>query len=242
VISEKPGLSSPPGEQVWLRSPWPLLLTICGVAAAWVLLAGTPLESLEMRWFGQVLRWRYDKGAAPAVDPSIVHVDVTRADLEKLPTLEMEYRSAATIIRQATELGARVVAFDVVFARGDAAMAAPILEEAERAQSENRSVIFAEALLPSVSDGKVERVRSFPFRERVQPAGLINVHADDDGVLRRYRYVHPANSSVVSHRSPSPLILAGVTSIGIPASLRHGRMSCSGRKSRATSRASSHGS
>ena len=182
--------SNPPGEQVWLRSPWPLLLTICGLAAAWVLLAGTPLESLEMRWFGQVLRWRYEAGAAPAADPSIVHVDVTRADLEKLPTLELEYQSAAKIIRQASELGARVIAFDVVFARGDPQMAAPILQEVERARSESRSVIFAEALLPSVATEEVERVRSFPFRERVQPAGLINVHADRDGVLRRYRYVH----------------------------------------------------
>ena len=194
MTPEKPVATSPPGEQVWLRSPWPLLLTICGIAAAWVLLAGTPLEPLEMRWFGQVLRWRYQAGAAPPADPSIVHVDITRADLEKLPTLELEYRSAANIIRQASELGARVIAFDVVFARGDEGMARPILEEVERARAENRSVIFAEALLPAVSDGRVERVRSFPFRERLQPAGLINVHADSDGVLRRYRYVHAGSS------------------------------------------------
>jgi adenylate cyclase len=145
---------------------------------------------LEMRWFGQVLRWRYERGLAPAADPSIVHVDVTRQALEKLPTLELEYQNAATIIRQATELGARVIAFDVVFGRGDQAMAEPILKEVERARAENRSVIFAEALLPSADTGKEERTRSFPFRDRVLPAGLINVQADGDGVLRRYDYVH----------------------------------------------------
>jgi adenylate cyclase len=183
-------LAKPAGEQVWLRSPWPLLLGICGLAAIWILAAGSPLEPLEMRWFGQVLRWRYAKGLAPPADPSIVHVDVTRQALEKLPTLEMEYQNAAAIIRQATELGARVVAFDVVFGRGDPAMADPILKAVERARSDNRSVIFAEALLPSADNGKEERIRSFPFRDRVKPTGLINVQADNDGVLRRYDYVH----------------------------------------------------
>ena len=136
-----------------------------------------------MRWLGQVLRWRYERGFAPPVDPSIVHVDITRQALEKLPTLELEYQNAATLIRQASELGARVVAFDVVFGRGDPAMADPILQEVERARAESRSVIFAEALLPSGEDGKAERIRSFPFRDRVLPAGLINVQADGDGVV-----------------------------------------------------------
>ena len=183
-------LPGPAGEQVWLRSPWPLLLAICGLGAVWILVAGSPVEPLEMRWFGQVLRWRYEHGLAPPVDPNIVHVDVTREALEKLPTLEQEYQNAASIIRQATGLGARVVAFDVVFGRGNQAMAEPILKEIERAKGENRTVILAEALLPSSENGKEERIRSFPFRDRVMPAGLINVRADDDGVLRRYEYVH----------------------------------------------------
>jgi class 3 adenylate cyclase len=147
-----------------------------------------------MRWFGQILRWRYEKGLAPPADPSIVHVDITRTDLEKLPTLELEYQNVANIIRQTTELGARVVAFDVVFARGDQAMAEPILKEVERAQGEGRRVLFAEALLPSAESGKEERIRSFPFRERLLPAGLINVRADGDGVLRRYEYVQRSGS------------------------------------------------
>ena len=157
-------LPGPAGEQVWLRSPWPLLLAICGLGAVWILVAGSPVEPLEMRWFGQVLRWRYEHGLAPPVDPSIVHVDVTREALEKLPTLELEYQNAASIIRQATGLGARVVAFDVVFGRGDQAMAEPILKEIERAKGENRTVILAEALLPSAENGKEERIRSFPFK------------------------------------------------------------------------------
>src|SRR5437868_6914909 len=127
---------------------------------------------------------------APPVDPSIVHVDITQIDLRKTPTLELEYQSAANIIRQARELGAKVIAFDVIFGRGDQAMADPILKEIETTKAQNKTVILAEALLPSPEDGKEERVRSFPYRDRALPAGLINVRADSDGVLRRYDYVH----------------------------------------------------
>jgi CHASE2 domain-containing sensor protein/class 3 adenylate cyclase len=182
--------STTAGEQVWLRSPWPLLLAICGAAALWTFIAGDPFESLEMRWFGQILRWRYQRGMAPPVDPSIVHVDITQADLRKTPTLELEYQNAANIIRQTSEMGAKVIAFDVIFGRGDQAMADPILKEIDRASAKNKSVVLAEALLPSPEDGKEERIRSFTFRDRVQPTGLINVRADSDGVLRRYDYVH----------------------------------------------------
>ena len=183
------------GEQIWLRSPWPLLLGICAAAALWTLAAGNPFEGLEMRWFGQVLRWRYERGLAPPADPSIVHVDITQADLRKVPTLEQEYQNAANIIRQAFELGAKVVAFDVIFGRGDEAMAGPILAEVDRNRGQNRTVVFAEALLPSPEEGKEERMRSFPFRERVLPAGLINIRSDSDGVLRFYDYAHRAGSN-----------------------------------------------
>lgn len=185
------------GEQIWLRSPWPLLLGICVVAAAWTLAVGNPFEGLEMRWFGQVLRWRYERGLAPPADPSIVHVDITQADLRKVPTLEQEYQNAANIIRQAFELGAKVVAFDVIFGRGNEAMAGPILSEVERNKGQDRIVVFAEALLPSPEVGKEERMRSFPFRERVLPAGLINIQSDSDGVLRRYDYVHRSGSNQI---------------------------------------------
>jgi len=189
-MAAKSVLTGPVSAPVWLRSPWPLLLAISGLAAVCILIGGSPVESWEMRWFGQVLRWRYERGLAPPADPSIVHVDVTRQALEKLPTLELEYQNAASLIRQATELGARVVAFDVVFGRGDPAMAEPILREVERAKEEDRTVLFAEALLPTAESGKEERIRSFPFKERVLPAGLINVKADGDGALRRYDYAY----------------------------------------------------
>lgn len=176
-------------EKLWLRSPWPLLLGLCGLAALVTLLAGDPFEPVEMRWFGQVLRRRYERGLAPPADPSIVHVDITQVDLRRVPTLELEYQNAANVLRQCFDLGAKVVALDVVFGRGNEAMADPILKEIERARAQNKTVILAEALVPSPEDGKEERIRSFPFRDRILPAGSINVRADGDGVLRRYDYV-----------------------------------------------------
>src|SRR5438477_7277182 len=140
------------GEQIWLRSPWPLLLVICGAAALWTFFAGDPFEGLEMRWFGQILRWRYERGMAPPANPSIVHVDITQVDLRKTPTLELEYQNAANIIRQSRELGAKVIAFDAIFGRGDQVMADPILKEIEAARTENKTVILAEAVLPSADD------------------------------------------------------------------------------------------
>ena len=150
-----------------------------------------------MRWFGKILQWRYEHGLAPPADPSIVHVDITQADLRKMPTLELEYQNAANIIREVFELGAKIVAFDVVFGRGNEAMADPIVKEIEKGKGQNKVVILAEALLPPTEAGGEARVRSFPFRERLVPAGLINVSADSDGVLRRYDYVHPAGGGKV---------------------------------------------
>jgi CHASE2 domain-containing sensor protein len=72
-----------------------------------------------------------------------------------------------------------------VFGRGSRDSAQPILDAIERAKSRNCSVVLAEFL-----SGPLEVKRSFPFGERLRPAGLANVQADSDGVLRRYAFVH----------------------------------------------------
>jgi adenylate cyclase len=117
-----------------------------------------------------------------------VHIAVTRTDLEHLPSLESEYQKAADMIRNAVSLGARVIAFDVIFGRGTETMNAAILSAAKAARERDTRVVFAEALLPSSNAEQVERVRSFPHEERQKPAGLINVTADADGVFRHYDY------------------------------------------------------
>jgi class 3 adenylate cyclase/CHASE2 domain-containing sensor protein len=194
VKSRAAGHSILLGGEVWLSSPWPLLLTICGAAVLWVLILGTPFESLEMAWFGQVLRWRNERSMAPPVEPNVVHIDITRSDLAKLPTLEFEYQSAANIILEASDLGAKVIGFDLVFERGNEVMAKPILDEIERVAKLNRTVVLAEALIPAALNGQTERIRSFPFRERHPAAGLINVKPDSDGIFRHYNYAYPSSA------------------------------------------------
>jgi len=174
--------------QRWLASPWPASLTICAVAVVWIMVFGDPLEGFEMRWLGETLRWRNAAGVTQPVDANIVHLDISQSDLDAMPSLESEYEKAAAIIGQAASLGAKVVVFDVIFARGTPGMAQPILTAAAAAAAHNCTVVLAEAMLPTPGGG-VDRARSFPFRERYQPAGLINIQADDDGVSRHYAFV-----------------------------------------------------
>ena len=149
--------------------------------AIYTLFAGNPLDSSERRWHDQLMRWRADSGFAPDVDPHVVHLDVTAPDLGTSSDLASEYRNAADIIDEASELHASAIVFDVVFGRGARETAQPILDAMERARSRNCAVVLSEFMR---DDG--EYARSFPFRERMTPAGLINVNSDADGVFRRY--------------------------------------------------------
>ena len=111
------------GKQLWWTKPWPLHLGLCACAMAFVLTLGNPLETQELQWFGQCLRWRFAAGWAPPVERSILHLNIDQDDLKNLSSLETEYATAARIVREASELGARVVAFDIVFSRANAQMA-----------------------------------------------------------------------------------------------------------------------
>jgi adenylate cyclase len=58
------------------------------------------------------------------------------------------------------------------------------------AVAKSRKVVLAEVWEKAAGlPGASQRARSFPFRERLLPAGLINVEPDADGVYRRYAYV-----------------------------------------------------
>lgn len=174
----------------WLASPRLLLLSICGAAAAVMLIGGNPLEKAEMSWLDAVLRSRHPLALTPEVDPRIAHLDITRQEIELLATPQSEYENAANVIRAVAERGARVVAFDIVFARGDSAAAQPILRAIADARDQGCLVVLSEALLEVAGSGEAERVRSFPFQDRHSPAGLTNIEPDSDGVFRHYALVH----------------------------------------------------
>jgi adenylate cyclase len=175
------------GREWWSTPNW-LHLALCGCAALTVLIFGNPLETQERQWLGQALRWRFALGLAPAVERSIVHLNIDAEDVRNLPSLESEYAAAARIIDRASALGASVIAFDIIFARGNPQVAQPLLDALEH----HRNVVLSEALsAPPGAAHLSVRIRSFPFRDAAPaPAGLINLSADPDGVLREYQLVH----------------------------------------------------
>ena len=197
------------GKQVWWAKPWPLHLTLCALAIAVVLSFGNPLETQELQWFGQCLRWRFTAGLAPAVERSIVHLNIDQEDLKNLSSLESEYATAARVIREASALGASVIVFDIVFAHANPETAQPLLN----AVAEHKNVVLAEAL--NAAPGEAEpsvHIRSFPFKDPAPaPGGLINLSADADGVIRHYNFVHPTRAGY----QPSLALAAYLVSLGL---------------------------
>src|ERR1700719_477587 len=148
----------------YLASVWPLAITLTGAFLLWLVLFGDPLEIVELRWLGQLLRWRAAARGAPAVDPNVVHLDIDRHEFESFSTISLEYQNAANIIREAAALGARIVVFDIIFARGSKGEAQPILDAINEAERIGTHVVLAEALVPKAGDEQaLERIRSFPF-------------------------------------------------------------------------------
>ena len=167
------------------RSPWlvPLGLIVLGSIA--MIFFGDPFERLEMIWLDQLLRLRLSVGMTPRVDDRLVHLDLALKD-EKA-TAAQEYKDAAKIIQEAAASGAEVVVFDVIFGRGDITAAEPLLDAMEKVRSEYRCIVILG------ESGEGGGVRSFPFVDaRYQPAGMLDVPNDVDGVYRRYTFIDPA--------------------------------------------------
>ena len=173
---------------VWWAKPWPLHLALCAGVTAIVLGFGNPLETQELQWFGHCLRWRFATGWAPPVERSILHLNIDQDDVKNLSSLDDEYITAARIIREASALGAKTIAFDIVFARANPAAAQPLLD----AIAENNNAVFAEAFNAAPGEAQLSVLnRSFPFKELPPaPSGLINLAADPDGVIRHYDLIH----------------------------------------------------
>jgi len=196
------------GRTWWSKPGW-LHLVLCGWAAVAVILFGNPLETQERQWLGQLLRWRYALGLAPPVERSIVHLNIDAEDIQKFPTLESEYAAAARIVSEASALGASVIVFDIIFARGSQELAQPLLDAIDA----HKNVVLAEAFRPEPGRAKPStRVRSFPFREATPgPTGLINLAADGDGVIREYQLAHKADEGY----QPSLALAAYLVSLGL---------------------------
>ena len=159
------------------ESRWPAVLALTGLAGLIVVSAGNPLELAERKWCDQALRWRARGGWTPPPDARITILGIDDADMAALPDLAGEYRAVGEAIAQASDLGAAVIVLDAIYVRGTAEMVRPILDAVEQAGP----VVFAEAEVR----GGGQRLRSFPFLAKaMEPAGLINIQADADGVFR----------------------------------------------------------
>jgi CHASE2 domain-containing sensor protein len=135
-------------KRLWSRQ-WLLALVLCLSGGLWLLVRGNPLEIYEFRFLDRMLRWRAAVGLVLPPDSHIVHLDLDADYLDKLPDLSQEYQDVADIVTEASELGASVIVFDIVFGRGSRESAQPILDAIERAKSRNCSVILAEFLQES---------------------------------------------------------------------------------------------
>ena len=190
------------------RATWKWNLALFGLAAIWVLIFGNPAETLERRWFDQALKWRAAVGRTPAADPRIVILGIDDTDMAGMSSLEDEYRAAAQYIREASDLGATVLALDTIYVRGTESMGQPILDSI----AAGAPVVLAEALQPVPGESLSGRLRSFPFHaDRVTPAGLINITADRDGTHRAYPLLHWTGTAF----EPSLAVAAWLTSRGI---------------------------
>ena len=195
--------------RAWWSKPERLHLGLCACAVLILFFFGDPLETQELQWFGQCLRWRLAGGLAPPVQRSIIHLNIDAEDIKNLPNLEAEYAAAARIVQEASALGASVVAFDIIFARANPETAQPLLDAIDA----RKNVVLAEAL--NAPPGAVEPsipIRSFPFKEPAPaPGGLINLDADADGVIRHYNLIHQTRDGY----KPSLALAAYLTSLGM---------------------------
>ncbi len=86
------------------------------------------------------------------------------------------------IVEEAAAAGAEVVVFDMIFGRGDKSAARPLRDTIERVRDEYRcAVVLGESRAGGL-------LRSFPFATRYQPAGMLDVPTDVDGVCRQYAF------------------------------------------------------
>jgi class 3 adenylate cyclase len=172
---------------LWKRdSPVFHCLVLGVVSGLWLLLLPNPLAPWERRFLDETFRWRLALKQAPAVDPRIVYLMITDKEVAEFHSVSEEYAGIARLVDEATALGAEALVFDVVFQRAKETDALILYQAVVR----SRRVVLAEGWQETAGPpGAGQRVRSLPFKERLLPAGLINVEPDPDGVYRHYAYV-----------------------------------------------------
>lgn len=179
---------------------WPLFLLLFSV----VVLPNYRMGRWDSACLDLAFELRLRFGLAEPMPREILLLEVDDNDLIGLATVASEYEAIARAIRQASELGARVIAIDALFQRGGPAESQPILDAIEETRRNGTTVVLAEVWDPYPADAvpdsrHSEFVRSFPFHDDpYRPAGLANANPDGDGVFRRYQLVWIADDETRS--------------------------------------------
>ena len=97
--------------------PWPLVALTLAAVVAVLLVAGDAVETANMRWLDNALRWRQDLHLTESLAAEIRIVEVDNQDLNEFG-IDGEYAAAADTLRRLARLGTRVIVLDVLYSRG----------------------------------------------------------------------------------------------------------------------------
>ena len=176
--------ASPQSHQ-WLVPP--VAAVICGFliwTSIW-LVARPVFERFEMQWLDALLAARLNAGLTEPLANRIQIVQVDDRDLVYSGT-GGEYVASAKAIRQIADLGARVIALDVLYLHGSVEEQTIIVEAIKKVRAAGCRVVVAATLNPR-ADGTTELHRSLALAGLNDPEfGIVNMQIDPDRLWRRY--------------------------------------------------------
>jgi len=136
-------------------------------------------ERPELAALDAALQWRARLGWAEALDSSIRFIEMNYEDVVRSVELGGEYALVASAIRSLVELGARVVAVDVIYHYGSEADQRLIAEAVREVEEGGFAKVVLAASVSEREGGEADFLWSLPDTGgRDFDQGLVNVQAD----------------------------------------------------------------
>ncbi len=172
-----------------LRLPWFMpLLALLLVASVRIFLPETALKP-ELVWFDQALQFREAVGLAKPLDPVIRFVELKMDDeIARRFADNGEYATAADILTTIAQLGAKVIALDVIYCFGRQQDQELLADTIRSIEAEGRTKVVLSVSLEHEAKPP-HKLRSLPLADG-EPfmAGVVNAPAGDH--WRGYNLVH----------------------------------------------------
>ena len=156
-----------------MKRIWLWRLGVLALLVAWFRL-NDPLSPLDRWGFDTFLRLKSSN--APDVSQRIAHLDITEKQLDSWSSTREEYDGIARLIELLRHQGAQVIALDLLLIRGKTEDFANFWE----AVVDQEDVVLGRTLAET---------SRLPAGQN-PPSGLLNLEADSDGALRRYRWYY----------------------------------------------------